>query len=222
MGNWDVSKPDNDGERELLDRAVKALEAEFATKTCNKQIASKLEDAELARDSEETCNNKQVISKLVASEEEMTREEAIMVLKNEQPHCGKKALFPEEKKYEAYDVAIKALEQEPCEDAISRADAEALFRNARGELHKSAIRNEQNGHPIKDLHTRDLMLLNAEQMIHLLPPVTPKQRTGHWIECEDEVKCFCSECKEISDYPTKFCQNCGAIMVEPQESEDKE
>lgn len=43
----------------------------------------------------------------------MTREEAIMVLKNEQPHCGKKALFPEEKKYEAYDVAIKALEQEP-------------------------------------------------------------------------------------------------------------
>ena len=43
----------------------------------------------------------------------MTREEAIMVLKNEQPHCGKKALFPEEKKYEAYDVAIKALEHEP-------------------------------------------------------------------------------------------------------------
>lgn len=43
----------------------------------------------------------------------MTRDEAIMVLKNEQPHCGKKALFPEEKKYEAYDVAIKALEQEP-------------------------------------------------------------------------------------------------------------
>ena len=65
-------------------------------------------------------------------------------------------------------------------DLISRADAEALFRNARGELHKSAIRNEQNGHPIKDLPTRDLMLLNAEQMIHLLPSVTPKQRTG-WI-----------------------------------------
>lgn len=60
-------------------------------------------------------------------------------------------------------------------DLISRADAEALFRNARGELHKSAIRNEQNGHPIKDLPTRDLMLLNAEQMIHLLPSVTPKQ-----------------------------------------------
>jgi len=42
--------------------------------------------------------------------DDMTRDEAIMVLKNEQPHCGKKALFPEEKKYEAYNVAIKALE----------------------------------------------------------------------------------------------------------------
>lgn len=55
----------------------------------------------------------------------MTRDDAIMVLKNEQPHCGKKALFPEEKKYEAYDVAIKALEQEPILDKI-RAEIEHL------------------------------------------------------------------------------------------------
>lgn len=41
----------------------------------------------------------------------MTSEEAIMILKNEQPHCGKRALFPEEKKYEAYEVAVKALKQ---------------------------------------------------------------------------------------------------------------
>lgn len=66
----------------------------------------------------------------------MTREEAIMVLKNEQPHCGKKALFPEEKKYEAYDVAIKALEQEPCEDCVSRQkviDALTKTSGIRGE-----------------------------------------------------------------------------------------
>ena len=52
----------------------------------------------------------------------MTREEAIVVLKNEQPHCGEKALFPEEKKYEAYDLAIKALEQEPCDDCVRRRE----------------------------------------------------------------------------------------------------
>jgi hypothetical protein len=227
--------PDNDGERELLDRAVKALEAELATKTCNKQIVSKLENVELARDSEKTCNNKQVSCKLVASE-----------------------------------------------DAISRADAETLFRNARGELHKSAIRNEQNGHPIKDLPTRDLMLLNAEQMIHLLPSVTPKQepckdvvsrgvfeqvmwerdvaieqlkelgygfgekpRTGHWIETAEEYykavneygggvnedtpyfvnDIACSECLSmfsvIDNETERFdcCPHCGTKMVEPQESE---
>lgn len=62
-----------EGERELLDRAVKALEAELATKTCNKQITSKLENAELARDSEKTCNNKQVSCKLVASEDAISR-----------------------------------------------------------------------------------------------------------------------------------------------------
>ena len=61
-----------------------------------------------------------------------------------------------------WDVSKPNKDGEPCEDCISRADAEALFRNAREELHKSAIRNEQNGHPIKDLPTRDLMLLNAE------------------------------------------------------------
>ena len=41
MGNWDVSKPNKDGERELIDRAVKALEAELAT--TSKLVAS--EDA---------------------------------------------------------------------------------------------------------------------------------------------------------------------------------
>ena len=84
----------------------------------------------------------------------MTKEEAIMVLKNEQPHCGKKALFPEEKKYEAYDVAIKALEQEPCEDAISRQEV----------LDEMKIRRD-NGDMI------------TAGFIKGLPPVTPQPET---------------------------------------------
>ena len=85
--------------------------------------------------------------------------------------------------------------REPCEDAISRQAAlDEIFNNA-----------EKPG--------------DAYRAVRMLAPVTPQQRTGHWIECEDEVKCFCSECKEISDYPTKFCPRCGAKMVEPQESE---
>jgi hypothetical protein len=123
MGNWDVSKPDNDGERELLDRAVKALETEFATKTCNKKIASKL----------------------VASEDCISRQAVLDMMQ-------------------------------------MRMSGKELFK-----------------------------------AVYELPSVTPKQRTGHWIECEEEVKCFCSECKEISDYPTQFCPNCGAKMEEMKE-----
>lgn len=63
----------------------------------------------------------------------------------------------------------------------------------------------------------DLGKRQLKEIVRDLPPVTPKQRAGHWIECEDEVKCFCSECKEISDYPTKFCPNCGAKMEEMKE-----
>ena len=39
----------------------------------------------------------------------MTREEAIMILKNEQPHCGEKITFTESEKYDAYNLAINAL-----------------------------------------------------------------------------------------------------------------
>ena len=51
-------------------------------------------------------------------------------------------------------------------DLIIREDAEMLFRNARQELfrHRAEYSTEE-------FNTRDLMLLNAEQMIHLLPSV---------------------------------------------------
>lgn len=59
--------------------------------------------------------------------EEMTREQAIRVMMNERPHCGKKITLPEGIRYEAYNVAIAALEAEPCEDAISRTRAMETF-----------------------------------------------------------------------------------------------
>ncbi len=53
-------------------------------------------------------------------------------------------------------------------------------------------------------------------------------KTGHWI---DEVTligakiCRCSECNFIIQKPrikNNFCPNCGAKMVDPQESEDED
>ncbi|MGJ0566838.1 hypothetical protein ACR73B_17095 [Enterococcus innesii] len=122
---------------------------------------------------------------------------------------------------QALDMAIKALEQEPCEDAIRRADAEALFRNARSKLNPSDYKTAD------EFNTRDLMLLNAEQFIHLLPSVRPqKPKTGHWIDIMvgDMPAQACDRCNTF--YPLsytggghRYCPNCGAKMIEPQESE---
>ena len=75
-----------------------------------------------------------------------------------------------------WDVSKPNKDGEPCEDCISRADAEALFRTARSKLNPSDYKTADK------FNARDLMLLNAEQMIHLLPPVTPKQSGWHYTD----------------------------------------
>lgn len=70
---------------------------------------------------------------------------------------------------------------------------------------------------------RYLQALADVQAIRELPPVTPPQpKTGHWIWCVGSHKC--SNCEEYTCFSHKellrYCPNCGAKMVEPQESED--
>ncbi len=48
---------------------------------------------------------------------------------------------------------------------------------------------------------------------------------GHWIPTYGNVKCsVCGSVKDSRDVgkATHYCDFCGATMVEPQESEDKE
>lgn len=65
----------------------------------------------------------------------MTRDEAIKILKNpnEEYHgsdgTSGYTFNPNGKNYEAFQLAIKALEQEPCEDCISRVDALRVAKN---------------------------------------------------------------------------------------------
>lgn len=100
------------------------------------------------------------------------------------------------------ELAIKALEQEPCEDAVSRTEVLNLVRfNA---FHvKSQIKAIEN-----------------------MPPVTPQEpKIGHWLYI-DERKAKCSQCGYIQitggadktghcniHYGVyKYCTNCGAKM----------
>lgn len=114
---------------------------------------------------------------------------------------------------EFWDMAIKALEQQPS-DTVSR-------------------------HVVKEQMIKYGFLapdMTVTEFVENLPPVTPQQKYGKWIghpEIETSAPEYLMfyECSECGDKPCfcksdihkkRFCSNCGCHMVEPQESEDKE
>lgn len=99
---------------------------------------------------------------------------------------------------EALEMGRTALEQEPCDNAISREDVIKLIQCSEYEL-QDRVDNDAMCDDIRDL-----------------PPVT--QKLGHWIhfaQSDDCSECGWSTGKYIS--PSKYCPNCGVRMVEPQE-----
>lgn len=187
----------------------------------------------------------------------MTNEEAVTIIRKEylcvdrdcdiEKNCGKCDLVMPSKEpiLEAYNLAIKALEQEPsyyppcidchkkmdeirraydklkeqepCTNAISRQDALRAFMYA------------TNGERLPDYDcdnypvTYDLRCI--KKTLRALPPVNLQPKTGYWISLDDfrgkynENGFKCSECGEHSDFEENFCPNCGCRMFEPQESE---
>ena len=120
---------------------------------------------------------------------------------------------------EILNLAVKTLEQEPCEDAISRQAAQAKIKSICDEYRLSYEDGERKaatggsayalGHAFDDL-----------------PPVTPQPKTGH-----------CKDCKWWKDSDGMYRRGCGAesqcpinrkevyegngycYMFEPQKSE---
>jgi hypothetical protein len=102
------------------------------------------------------------------------------------------------------------IEQEPCEDAISRAD-----------LIKSKFIIPENEYEKTWNDVLNSLYENA-------PSVQPKPKTGHWIEddmtyCGVELVNYkCDKCGEMGgawrkglkpDKLPKYCMNCGAKML---------
>jgi Zn finger protein HypA/HybF involved in hydrogenase expression len=108
------------------------------------------------------------------------------------------------------DTAIKALEQEPCENAISREDALMALTGEWTEI-------------------TDEIIHRFIKRIKALPPVNPQPKTGHWIISPNDCFATCSECGLSGDKGIfkhyRWCPICGAKMSEiptgsdPQESE---
>lgn len=135
-----------------------------------------------------------------------------MTKKEMQIKLGELAMYARQKGWddeytEAVNMAIKALEQEPCGDAISRqAVLELQYR-----IDDSAT-----------LSVRDVV--NVED-IEDLPPVTPQPKMGQWIvEAGDRETGYggctmCSECAGEGNTEMDYCPNCGAKMTESEDEE---
>ena len=100
---------------------------------------------------------------------------------------------------EPLNMAIKALEQEPCEDAISR-------------------RELNNKIEMLDMRYSSDFYWETKGIIDKLPSVYPKQKTGHWIDKDvrGSIESYCSVCGDSVDtiYHYNYCPNCGAKMEE--------
>lgn len=106
--------------------------------------------------------------------------------------------------------AIEALEQEPCDNAVSRKAVDTLV----DELAR-AISDE------RCRISRGRSTATIMRDIYHLPPVT--QRSGKWLITPMSHMPYCSACDYIfKDIPAsivehfKYCPNCNARMFEPQ------
>lgn len=103
---------------------------------------------------------------------------------------------------EAKGMALKALEQEPSEDCISREQALKVFaEKCAGEC--ACCEYNGSGYDTAE---------NCK-LIKSLPSVNPQPKTGYWIHFasgDDCSECGWSTGKYIS--PSKYCPGCGAKM----------
>ena len=224
----------------------------------------------------------------------MTREEAIRELKEDiELYIPLRGTIddvdrdlPDGRLITALEMAIKALEQEPCEDAVSRQAVLDIIRNednwllyAKGhttdteiafsglkskvsalppvtpqpnkeDIHREReqaymrgyedggrkYRTEQSEDAISRQAAIDIVDSYSESQSNVedvtqdiisdivaLPPVNPQEpKTGHWINHYDEDAkegwYECDRCHTERAFNTDFCPDCGARMVEPQET----
>lgn len=102
---------------------------------------------------------------------------------------------------------IEALDQEPCEDCISREHL----------LKEIALLKES---PWFKEDTNCAMAIRKEAIeivedlcIRKEPSVNPKEsKKGHWYNPLSESGYFCTNCESNSDFMYPYCPHCGARM----------
>ena len=95
-------------------------------------------------------------------------------------------------------IALESLEQEPCEDTISR----------------QAVKEQMIKY---GFHAPDM---TVTEFVEDLLPVTPQRKTAYWIKRPNDFRC--SKCLIVHSHTSIFCPSCGARMVDPQERSEQE
>lgn len=148
--------------------------------------------------------------------EQVTREEeAIRHIESIKSYVGRNIK-------DALDMATKALEQEPCDDAISRKSLKQKLQE-----HHDFFVNAYGGFsnlPRNDKSRVD-EISNCIAMVVNEPPITSQTKKGKWVKygiprCgEQHYKCtLCGyyinfgQWGEVYTKEFKYCPNCGAKM----------
>ena len=169
----------------------------------------------------------------------MTRKEAIAIIRKEylcvdrdcdiERSCGKCDLMMPTKEpiLEAFKMAMNSLEIderyeleyeqiEPCDDAISRQAVLEAIEDDNRNGHYSCFASNNDAQCFKDV-------------IRSLPPVTPQQKTGHWIDdkcsvCGKGIEDLIESHEWYTNEEPNFCPfcGCGLKLVEPQEKVESE
>ena len=151
----------------------------------------------------------------------MTREEAIEILKD--LWRTKHSTYLEADIRKALDMAINALTQE-CVGSTQKHVGTALNMRCDDAISRQSVKSQYTDDEIQAM--QDLEQAEIQKAYEVGQEDRP---TGHWIFKKFDEKsgisdsCWCSKCnKPLASVYKNFCPNCGAKMVEPQESEDKE
>lgn len=176
----------------------------------------------------------------------MTKEEAKSIIKSECYVFNPLDLDGSSRINLALDMAIKALDQEPCEDCISRANALRVAKNeylrgwhnalCKALSEKYSIHCEEGNFSVIQEETITGLGLSmdcavgkdVESYMSTMPPVTPTLKKGKWVNKSHKSGCgitfAISECTccgkntffDCDELLYRYCPNCGAKMEEEE------